>query len=105
MLAYAIKGAQRPSQIITWLDADGDAVNLSGATITGKMRNVDTGATAVIAGDLTVTNGSAGEFMWDYDAADVATAGLFVVQFTAAYLSGATPGRTIISDWEVKGSL
>lgn len=105
MLAYAVKGAQRPSQIITWLDADGDAVNLSGATITGKMRNVFSGATTVIAGVLTVTNGSAGEFTWDYDAADVATAGPFVVQFTAAYLSGATPGKTIISDWEVKGSL
>ena len=105
MLAYAIKGAQRPSQIITWLDADGDAVNLSGATITGKLVSMATGTITDIAGDLTVTNGIVGEFTWTYDAADVAMSGKFKAQFTAAYLSGATPGRTIISDWEVKGSL
>lgn len=105
MLAYAIKGAQRPSQVITWLDADGDAVTLSGATITGKLINMNTGAITDIAGDLTVTNGAAGEFTWDYDPADVATAGRFKAQFTASYPTGATPEKTVISDWEVKASL
>lgn len=105
MLAFAIAGAQRPSQIITWLDADGDAVNLAGATITGKIVSMQTGQGRPIAGALTVTNGAAGEFTWDYDAADVATAGKYKVQFVAAYLTGPTPGKTVVGDWEVKGSL
>lgn len=104
-LAHAIAGALRPSQVITWTRDDGTAENLTGATITGKIRSLATGETASIAGTLSVTDATAGEFTWDYAAADVATPGRYQVQFTAAFSAGTTPARTVITDWEVERAL
>ena len=41
-----------------------------------------------------ITDGAAGLFTWQYDAADVATAGSYEAQFTATYDTGPTPART-----------
>lgn len=100
-LAAAIQGATRPSQQITWLDGDGQPVDLTGATITGRMRNKDTNAARDISGTLTVTDGTNGVFVWAYSTADVATAGGFDVQFTAAYGENPTPARSIKAAWTV----
>ena len=101
-LASAVEGSLRPSQSITWTR---EGVNtpepLTGATLTGKIRNCDTGTTRDIAGTLTVTDGANGVFTWDYAAADVAEAGLFDVQFTAAFGTSPTPARTVVGRWEV----
>jgi hypothetical protein len=99
-LAPSVAGAIRPSQVITWADDAGVALNLSGATITGKIRASD-GTSRNIAGALSITNAASGIFTWDYAAGDVATAGLFAVQFTAAFASGQTPARSIIESWLV----
>ncbi len=105
-LANAVMGALRPSQQITWTR---EGVNtpepLTGATLTGKLRNCDTQVTRAIAGTLTVTDGANGVFTWAYDAADVAEAGLFDVQFTAAFGTSPTPARTVTSRWEVSEAL
>ncbi len=105
MLAYAVAGAVRPGQIITWYTEDDEVVDLTGATITGRIVNMNTGAINQITGTLTVTDGPAGEFTWQYSDLDVATAGRMFAQFTAAYTTGPTPARTVIVEWEVKGSL
>lgn len=104
-LANAVAGALRPSQVISWLDGDGAPVNLTGATLTGKIRSELTGDVRDIAGTLTVTDAAAGVFVWDYAPADVAESGCFVVQFTATYGSPPSPGRTIAEPWEVYGAL
>lgn len=104
-LAPAIAGATRPGQSITWLDGDGSPVDLTGATITGKMRNKHSGQTRDITGVFTVTDGSAGVFVWIYDVGDVATAGAYAVQFTAAYSSAPSPERNIIASWNVMEAL
>jgi hypothetical protein len=104
-LASAVKGGLRPAQIITWSREDGNVETLTGATLTGFIRDRTTGTTRAIAGTLTVTNGAAGEFRWDYAAADVADVGYFDVQFNAAYGSGLTPAKTFIARWDVKEAL
>lgn len=100
-LAAAVKGGLRPAQIVVWSRANGVAEPLTGATLTGTITNRATGVTRAIAGALTVTDGAAGEFRWDYAAGDVDTAGEFDVQFDAAFGSGQTPARTFIERWAV----
>jgi len=100
-LATAVQGALRPSQLITWSDADGNAVDLTGATLSGRIRSMQSGAARDIAGTLTVTTAASGEFRWDYAAGDVADSGTFEVQFTAAFLTAPTPARTFVGLWEV----
>ncbi|MGL4558476.1 MAG: hypothetical protein ACRCV5_13315, partial [Afipia sp.] len=85
LLAAAIQGALRPVQQVTWLDGEGVALDLTDATITGIIRNRTNGVTRAIAGDLDITQATDGIFTWTYDAADVADAGQFDVQFTATW--------------------
>lgn len=100
MLADAIQGAKRPSQTITWTDEDGTAFDLTGATITARITR--SGVTTASDGTFTLTSAAAGVFRWDYSTTDVATAGKFTVQFTAAFASGITPARTMASRWTVQ---
>jgi len=93
-LGEAVQGSVRPAQSITWTDADGTPIDLTGATITGTMRKIGDDTTRAITGALTVTDGAAGRFTWQYDAADVATAGSYEAQFTATYDTGPTPAPT-----------
>jgi len=104
-LASAVKGGLRPSQIITWERADGTPEPLTGATLTGWIRPSNGGQVRSIAGTLTVTDAAAGQFRWDYAAGDVADAGVFDVQFNAAFGSGQTPARTFVAGWAVHDSL
>lgn len=105
MLATAVQGATRPSQVITWTQADGTAMDLTGATITGRILDLATLAARDVAGTLSVTDAAAGEFTWAYHADDVAAAGKFEVQFTAAFLTGASPARTFRQEWIVEESI
>ena len=100
-LAAAVQNALRPSQIITWMRADGNAETLTSATLTGRIRDRATGTTRAIAGSLTVVDGAAGQFRWDYAAGDVVAAGTFDVQFVAAFASGQTPAKTFVAQWTV----
>lgn len=105
VLAAAIQGALRPAQQIVWLDGEGVALNLTGATITGVIRNQTSLVARAVAGTLAVTDAAAGTFTWTYNAADVASAGTFDVQFTAAFGSAPTPARTFAATWVVEAAL
>ena len=100
-----VQGGLRPPQSITWQREDGTAEDLTGATLTGYIRDRTTGTERAIAGTLSVTDGSTGAFRWDFAEADVADAGNFDVQFTAEFESGATPARTFLERWTVKEAL
>lgn len=104
-LAAAIVGAKRPSQSITWTDEDGNAFDLTGATITSRIRNRSSYVTTASDGTFTITSAAAGTFRWDYSTADVATAGLYEVQFTATFETTPTPAKTVTELWEVKESI
>jgi len=102
-LAAAVQGARRTAQLITWLDEDGDPLDISGAVLTARLRRVATGDVATADGLLTVTDGPAGQFSWQYGAADVAAAGDFEVQFTAT--ANGLSDRTFLESWEVVEAL
>lgn len=97
----AVAGATRPTPTITWTRADGTVETLTGGQLTGRIVNPKTGEGRDIAGALAVADGAAGTFTWTYDAADVALSGTWWVQFTAAFGSGATPARTLATEWVV----
>jgi hypothetical protein len=103
----AVQGGTRPSLLITWLQ-DGTTTPevLTSATLTGTIGNAIGGGGTVraITGTLTVTSGAAGIFRWDLSAADVASAGTFEVQFSAAFGSGQTPAKTFLTRWTVDRS-
>lgn len=99
-----VAGALRPSMSITWYrEGTTTPETLTGATITGSMRR--DGTTRTITGTLTVTDGAAGVFRWDFSAADVATPGTYEVQFSAAFGSGQTPAKTVITEWTIRRAL
>jgi hypothetical protein len=66
----------------TFQHADGTAVNLTGATITMEMVNDDTGAVINCAGTWTIDSAPNGEAHYQYQSADVATAGLWKLYVT-----------------------
>lgn len=104
-LEHAVAGAVRPNQSITWEDGDGIPLDLTGAVITGKKRNLSSQVTANIEGTLTVTNATAGIFVWAYAANEVAVAGDFAVQFTATFPNAPSPARSWKADWSVLEAL
>lgn len=96
-----VQGARRPSMLITWYEEDSTTPEaLTGATITGFIRYGVT--TIAITGVLTVIDGAAGQFRWDFSAADVANAGALKVQFVATFGSNPTPAKTFQAEWHIK---
>lgn len=103
-LASAVRGSKRPSQSIVWSDKDGNALDLSGATIAGRI--VDSAGTGRDCDGLfTIVDGPNGVFRWDYGDEDIGTAGKFAVQFTATFGSSPTPARTFAEQWQVHKSI
>lgn len=102
-LSNAVQGATRTVQRITWQDADGDPLNLTGATLSGRIKDLSTSEARNVAGTLTVLDGPAGLFSWDYGAADVTTAGAFNVQFVATW--GTESDKTLAELWVVEAAL
>lgn len=101
MLDKRVQGAPRPSPLINW--ADGKTFfDLTGATITARLRNKITGVARVSQGAFVVTDGVKGQFRWDLHADDVAEAGEFEVRFTAAFGIAPTPGKSYWTDWIVE---
>ena len=89
-----------------WLDGEGVALNLTGATITGVIRNRTNNTARIVAGTLAVTDAPAGTFTWTYMADDVADVGTFDVQFTASWTVPAlSPARTFVATWVVEEAL
>jgi len=99
-LPDAVKGGKRPSALITWLDGDDAAVDLSGATITARITDDDR-VTRDADGDFVITDAANGVFRWDYGDTDIGTAGTFNVQFSASFGTSPTPLRMIMTRWIV----
>jgi hypothetical protein len=101
-LSNAVEGATHTAQQITWVDGDGDPLNLTGATITARIKDLDTGEARAATGTMEV-DAEAGLFSWVYSTADVATAGAFNVQFVATF--GAANDKTLAELWEVEAAI
>lgn len=59
-LANAVQAARHTTQRITWADADGDPLNLTGATITARLLDLATGQARAATGALEVLDADAG---------------------------------------------
>ena len=103
-LAHAIKNARHTAQQITFTDDDGTAVNLTAATMTGKIRSRATGQVRDIDGTLALVTAANGIITWAYGSTDVGTAGEFDVQFIATFGDG-LKDKSYITDWAVKDAL
>ena len=84
-LAPAVQHARKRIQTITWKDDDGNAIDLTGSTITGILERG--GVQTAITGTFALVTATSGIFSWTYSSADVAQAGTFFVQFRAKYAS------------------
>lgn len=84
---------------ITWVDEDGNAINLTGYIISGVFRNTQTDTTYAFTGTFTLTDATNGIFTYQASAADVGNAGQFEVQLLAT--SGASPYVSALAHWEV----
>lgn len=106
-LPTVARGSLRPSMLVTWTHADETEVeDLTAAVIVGRIKDLSDNTYRTVQGELTAlapeTNGI---FEWAFDAADVATAGVYQVQFAATWVADPTLGRTIVFEWEVSDSL
>ena len=85
-LADAVQGSRHTGLTITWYQGDGSTVlDLTNATITGTLRNVNTDVVTAIDGTLASSAPTTGVFTWTFGATDTGTAGIYEVQFTATF--------------------
>lgn len=78
----AVQGATKAPLQLTWTDATGAAVNLTGAELTAVMTQ-DRVTVRAVTGTLALVTAASGIFSWDFSDADLATPGVWEVQFTA----------------------
>ena len=105
-LATVAQRSERPILSITWVHADNTTgENLTGATLSGYIRDLATGADRPIAGTFALVTPASGVFSWQPDPTDVADAGVYQVQFQAVFGSEPTPARTAVYDWEIAESI
>ncbi len=83
-LANAVQYARKRAQVITWTDEDGNAIDLTGATLRG-IKVAEDGTETSITGTLALVTAASGVFSWTYSEADVATPGDYMAQFVAVY--------------------
>ncbi len=104
-LPACMQGADFQPYSLTWVyqGLNGAALDLTGASLTGTI-NPAASATRAIAGTLTITGATNGQFDWQLVDADVTTAGIHKVQFVAGF-AGGKDQKTLVYTWEVKASL
>lgn len=75
------KGQTRPSWVFTVHKSDGTALDITGATFTGTIRDRRSGTTVTLTvGSFSITTAASGIFTYAPVAADVAAVGSFIVE-------------------------
>ena len=104
-LSRAVQGSNHTVQQVTWKDERGNAIDLTGATITGKKHpHNDSGTVVAVDGALALSNATAGIFTWTYGTVDIGTVGSFVVQFFATY-ADTTKEKSFKEEFRVEDAL
>jgi hypothetical protein len=105
-LSTIAQGSERPILSILWQHADNTTgEDLTGAVLTGYIKDLATGNIVEIQGAIAVTDAAAGTFTWTPDPFDVAEDGAYQVQFSATWPGEPTPGLTAVFDWEIAESI
>lgn len=102
-LSPAVQAAKRTGQTITWQTKSGTVKNLTGLTLTGRIRNKATSEERDIDGTLTIVSATDGTFSWTYGTNDVSEAGLFEVQFIGT--ASGENDKSIPQEWKVYEAL
>lgn len=76
-----VQGDRAPSITATLTDATGAAVNLTGGTVTFKMRILDESRPA-ITGVATIVNAATGAVRYDWASGDTDTPGVYLASWT-----------------------
>ena len=100
-LPKALQGARNTGLKLTWTQDDGTVENLTGATLSGTMKDKD-GVVTAITGTLAIVTAASGIFSWAYSAADIATPGRYLVQFKATFTEY---DLTYPENWEVEEAI
>src|ERR1700729_258239 len=74
----------------TILDQNGLALNLTGATVTFRLRSLQSAAPVTLTGTASVTNATLGTVQYAWAAADTATSGLYMAEWQVALPGGGT---------------
>jgi hypothetical protein len=84
MTFYVKQNDTSPAMLATLQDADGNAVNVTGATVRFHMRPVGT-TTVVVDEAATIVTPLDGLVRYDWQAADTATIGSYQAEFEVTY--------------------
>jgi hypothetical protein len=84
----AVRGARAIVRDLPWQDSEGDPLDLTGATLSGKLYHIDSDLAQPIDGVLTIVDPANGRFTWELGEDDVAIAGDFLVEFDALFPGG-----------------
>ena len=87
MTFYIKQNDTSPSILATLQDAEGSAVDLTGAGVRFHMRSMTLNQTVVDAAAVIVTDLS-GEVRYNWDAADTASVGSYQAEFEVTYADG-----------------
>lgn len=105
-----VQGQSGVVMLFTIYDLAGQAVDLTGYTITGKLRQKETQVVAELVGATAVTaNADDGELSWTTDADDIGESGEYAIWFRATragyptYITFPTP-LVIVEDDDVSGT-
>lgn len=81
-LGPVIQGSTRPAWVLTVKQSDNSALNLTGATYTGKLarESATTTAKTLTVGSYATTTAASGIFTYSPVAADVDTPGVWIMQ-------------------------
>ena len=104
VVATTIEGSLRNTIAVTFLNPSDTAQDLTGATVTATIEPANGNVQRAATGTFALVTAASGTFTWTPSAADVATPGIYIVQFNAAYASGATPAKSRRMIWIVEPS-
>lgn len=106
VLTDAFEGARHTAQTISCLDDDDNIIDLTGATISARIEDRETGIKRASDGTFAlVAGGATGKFNWTYGAVDVGTLGAYWVQFKATYGGAATFDLGYEHAWRVRRAI
>jgi hypothetical protein len=87
-LNRAIEGARHVGQDVYWVRGDSTIPDLTGATLTGTIKDRSGNERTIESSRLTVTDATGGRFTWTYNDPEVEIVGSFTVRFKATYGDG-----------------
>lgn len=85
MKFYIKQNDTSPSMLATLQDANGVAVDVSGATVNFYMGNINGN---IVSSTATIVNAELGQVRYDWTASDTATSGIYQAEFEVIYVGG-----------------